>query len=63
MITRATFAARLSRISQVASTWCAETLHPVVGPLDLPMKKEPVERYIKEMRERLDGLQKELNDE
>ena len=61
-LTNAKFAARLSRLSLVASEWCADTLHPLSERLNEPMPREPVERFIKEMRERLTWLEQELNE-
>ncbi len=56
------FAARLSIIARTAVSWSAD-VH-ALDPIDnRPHPREPVERYLREMRTHLALLEEELNEE
>ncbi len=56
------FAARLAIIARTAVSWSAD-IH-ALGPLkDRSHPREPVERYLREMRTHLTLLEEELNEE
>lgn len=59
-LTRATFALRLACISGTAANWCEDTLYPFGDELNNLENPDTVRRFIKEMRDRLDSLEKEL---
>lgn len=60
-LTQAKFAARMARFTENTAAWCLDVLALADGSLNEPMRREPVERFIKETRERLNHLEQELN--
>ncbi len=56
------FAARLALIARTAVSWSAD-IHALDPLKDGPHPREPVERYLREMRAQLTLLEAELNEE
>lgn len=52
------FAQRCARIASRASAWAADVLDTNTGQ---PARREDVERFIREMRERLNYIEEKLN--
>lgn len=58
--TRAKFAYRVAAIAAHAAAWCHDTINFDEDSLNEPERREPVERFIRRMRERLDRMEAEL---
>jgi hypothetical protein len=60
-LSRAQFAARLAQMTAFVAAWNRDALTPLTDQLNKPERTAAVERFIKEMRQRLKDLEWELN--
>jgi hypothetical protein len=60
-LTHARFAVRCMQIVVEAAGWSRDAMSEAEVASHNPMRREPVEQFIREMRERLDNLEEELN--
>ena len=61
ILTRVQFAARLAQFGMNNASWCHSVLTQPDLQLNQPMDGEPVARFIRETRMRLDDLERELD--
>jgi hypothetical protein len=60
-LTRAQLGHRLERLAAKCATFRARVLIVFPDRLNDPAKRKPVERFIRDMRQRLNDLEQELN--
>lgn len=60
-MTEIEFAQRCARIATFASRWAADALDTRHDDLNHPVDREPVERFLREARERLSYIEEKMN--